>query len=584
MLIAVSAGLGLILIAISPTRNADTLSWYPVNWLLVLLLIWATASFFWSVDKQSSLLGLTQLASLIILALLATRLSSDAVEKYVLPTTMIAATIVGLIGISQHFGWNPLLLRQLAPPASTFINRNYAANYLDLITPVAFCLLLIQSRPSKPLALLAATAFTASLGFLVISQTRGSWLGLLIVICALAIIYFFHREFRNLFIQAVRCHYLTIILSLTIVCILGFTKSYVGPEGKLEAVLSMTPDVSVNIRLHAYQNALSGFIDSPLKGVGYGAFINGFSPYVDAVHPLTVINQNNVMQYLHSDPLQMFFELGLPGGFLSLAIYTLVILMAWRIIRSNASATKRLIGLGLMLALLASGTHAWVDFPLHLPTSAFYFWLWSGLVIGLYMQIFPKRPFTLPRSSLAMVGIIGLTFTLFSIYLYQGYLRANRDVRSAMIHAHRHECKSVFDLTDKAMNEFGIDHLTRFWFAKVYTYCDTTPSVKMHAMDRILLKNPNMPLPHLTRAWIRLNHGNIEGAITDFNTYRKLLPHRPEGYIGLGEAAIHLKNEAQARYWLQQARIRAPDDMTVQQRLERLNSGEKAQPIHENAD
>jgi predicted Zn-dependent protease len=101
------------------------------------------------------------------------------------------------------------------------------------------------------------------------------------------------------------------------------------------------------------------------------------------------------------------------------------------------------------------------------------------------------------------------------------------------------------------MNEFGLDHLTRFWYAKVYSYCDAPTNAKLEAMNRILALDPNMPLPYLTRGQIRMDKGDYEGAVTDFNTYRKLLPHRPEGYIGLGQVANHLNDKTQARYWLE---------------------------------
>ena len=104
------------------------------------------------------------------------------------------------------------------------------------------------------------------------------------------------------------------------------------------------------------------------------------------------------------------------------------------------------------------------------------------------------------------------------------------------------------------MNDFGLDHLTRFWYAKVYTYCDATSNEKLRAMNRILALDPNMPLPYLTRGQIRLDNGDLEGAASDFNAYRKLLPHRPEGYTGLGQVSIHLNNEQQARYWLDQGK------------------------------
>jgi len=552
MLISICAGLGLILFAVSNFRTDSLFHWHPVFLLILILLSWACASFYWSVDRGSSLLGITQLASLTILAVLATRLTHDAVQHYILPITFVSAFLAGLIGIGQHFGFNPLAFRQGFPPSSTFLNVNYAANYFDLITPMALGLLLVQTRSTKPMALFAATTFTTSLGFQVVCQTRGSWLGLAVACLALAILSLRDKNFRSVFHAAVRRHYRVLIIALLVVTALGLSPTKVGRVDKFSAMLSssMPPDTSTHIRLQIYQNAMVGFADRPWLGVGYGAFITGFSPYVDAVRPIEAVNQNKIFQYMHSDPLQMFFELGLPGGLLSLAIYLLIIAMAWRIVRSSIAIPQRLLGLGLLLALLASGAHACVDFPLRLPTSAFFFWLWSGLVIGLYLHIFPARTISYSRLGLVTTGLIGLVFSAYATYIYQGYLRANRDVRTATLHAIQNDCKTVYKLTDKAMNEFGLDHYTRFWYAKTYSYCNAPTNIKLEAMNRILALNPYMALPYLTRGQIWLDKGELGKAADDFNAFRKLLPHRPEGYIGLGQVATRLNDKQQARYWL----------------------------------
>jgi hypothetical protein len=333
----------------------------------------------------------------------------------------------------------------------------------------------------------------------------------------------------------------------------------------------MTADTSIMERLHVYQNALVGIADHPLLGVGYGAFIMGFSPYVDAVHPIQMASKNQTLRFMHSDPLQMFFELGIPGGLLSLAIYILVIAMCWRIIRSTADSQLRFLGMGLFLALIASGAHACVDFPLHLPTSAFYFWLWVGLVTGLYLHIFPPKTIRLPRVTRVVTGIVGLAFTLYSVQMYAGCLRANRDVFTAMRLAEHHKCDAVFRHTDRAMNEFGRDHFTRFWYAKVYTYCNAPVSKRLAAMTRILALDPNMPLPYLTRARLELAKGNLQSAASDFNHYRKLLPHEPEGYVGLAKIVLRLGHETQARYWVGLALKHSPNDPEAKQLANQLN-------------
>lgn len=575
-LLSLGAGAGLVLFAVQTFRTAKPVAWHPLQMLLLLFLCWAIASLYWSVDRGSSFLAITQLVSLILLALLATQLSSETVQRYLLPAALISAILVALIGIGQYLGFNPLSLRQSSPPASTFLNKNYAANYLDLLVPIALAMLLSQSRPSKPLALLAATAFATGMGFLVISQTRGSWLGLLVAAIALIVACLVRRDLRKLLFKTVRLHRHALLISLIVVLLLTFAEYRVIPEGatvgKLESIMSLTPDHSIQTRLDTYLNTAAGFLDQPWLGVGYGAFVTGFNPYVAAVKPVEIITQNYTMLHAHNDPLQIFFEVGLPGGLLAITVYLLTIMLAWRIVTSAMSVPVRLIGLGLMLALLASGAHALVDFPLRLPTSAFFFWLWVGLVIGLYMHTGTFRHVKISRTILIATGLFGLLFTFHTANLYYHYFRANSDILTAKLHVLNNNCAAAFKATDRAMNEFGIDHLTRFWYVKVYTYCDAPSNDKLRAMDRALANDPNLPLARLTRAQIQLADNYLLGAARDFNEYRKLLPHRPEGYSGLVSIALRLNKLDKARELLKEALLRVQDNSQLQKLNEHLNS------------
>jgi len=567
-LLALGAGTGILLFAVQAFRTGKPIAWHPLQFLILLFLFWAIASLYWSVDRGSSLLSITQLVSLILLVMLATQLSSEMIQRYLLPVALISASLAALIGIAQHLGFNPLSLRQAEPPASTFLNRNYAANYLDLLVPVALVILLSQPRPTRPLALLGAITFATGMGFLIVSHSRGSWLGLLVAAIALTVTCTVRPDLRKLLLDAGRRHRYALVISLLVMVSLSFTSSQVlserSLERKVETITSFTPDHSIQTRLDTYLNTAAGFIDHPLLGIGYGAFASGFSPYVAAVRPVQIVNQNYIMPYAHSDPLQMFFELGLPGGLLSIVIYLLVILMAWKIAISTASTSLRLTGLGLMLALLASGAHAMVDFPLHLPTSAFFFWLWTGLVIGLYIQTRSNRQEKVSRTIWVVAGICGLLFTLHSANLYYKYLRANGDILTAKLYALNHDCEGTLNASERAMKEFGIDHLSRFWYVKAYSYCSESSNDQLRAMDRALAYDPNMALAHLTRARIQLVDNYLVGAARDYNQYRKLLPHKPEGYSGIGLIAIRLKNWEQARYWFKEAMARAPKDKELQ--------------------
>ncbi|MFO8023515.1 O-antigen ligase family protein [Thiohalophilus sp.] len=533
------------------------------------LLIWSILSLLWSQDPGNSRLALIQFGALMALALIASQLPAPLLQRYLIPAALLAATLVALIGICQYFGWNPLPIRQSSPPASTFLNKNYAANYLDLLVPVALLTLLAQPRPTDWRALLAGVAFALGLGFLIISQTRGSWLGLFVAGIALIVIYLSDSQIKALLLQAARRHRYTLLLALVFAIGLSVTESQVHPDREdLAALMSMTPDRSTGIRLDMYLNASVGIFENPLLGVGYGAFASGFMPYVAAINPVEMVDQNVFMTYLHSDPLQMFFELGILGGVLSILIYLVFLVLGWRIIHLTASPSIRLTAIGLLLAMLASGAHAWVDFPLRLPTSAFFFWIWGGLIVALYLAQIPHRRLAVFAPLAVITGIVALGYTLYSAQVYSAYWKTNQDIYTAQLAALDQDCDKTLEATDRAMDDFGQDHFTRFWYVKVYTYCDAPAEKKRAAIERVLRLDSNIPLAYLTRAKLSLAEGDLLSASEDFHQYLTLLPHQPQGYTGMGIIAIRLNKLEQAQYWIQEALKRAPDDAELQ-RLDR---------------
>lgn len=571
MLIAVSAGIASVFFGIIHMRN-ETIPWHPVQIMMLGFLTLAVFSFIWSADKSATLLSTIQLASLIFLSLCAAYLNKNDVLEYVIPYTLIASSIAAFIAIGQKFGFNPLLLRMSSSsPAATFINPNNASNFFDLIIPIALSTLLLQPSSKKTMKLLASVAFVGSLSCVVICNSRGSWLSLATWLIVLALAFLSHTKIRQLIYKNLTGNARYLVISLSISLFIAILPAKSPSSEKIDSILSLTPDASIQTRLHIYQNALVGITEHPLLGVGYGAFISGFTPYIDAVHPIRTVTKNQTLRYMHSDPLQTFFELGIPGGLLILAIFLMVMLMAWKVIVSEQESNLRILGLGLLLALIASVTHSLVDFTLHLPTSAFFFWLWVGLITGLYLTIYPNRLMQPGLISPIFLTILGVVFLSFSIKIYVDYLRANRDVFTAIRSAERYDCNKVLKFSDKAMNEFGLDHLTRFWYAKAYTYCNTSKKDRMWAMDRILKLDPNIPLPYLTRAQIKLNENNLVSAASDFNAFRKLLPNEPDGYIGLMKIAVKLNDKNQAHYWLKQAQKYSSDHTKIKNEAKILN-------------
>lgn len=342
--LGVTSGLFIILISFSIYYKKQ-LSFSSNLVLILLFLFLAWLSLFWSLDPKNTLIQLVQLTSLIIVCYAFMHISSDKLTLAPIIASIIGGTLAASIGIVQYFNFNPFNYYQFIIPASTFTNTNFASIYLDLIVPVAFVFIFIAKTKIQLLA--ASVSSGICLSFILISHTRGSWLGLTITVILFLYLLYKNKNIRELLSKDLPIKLPYLLLSI----IIAFSLFFVSPpdieQPRKSSQLIM--DSSSKIRLNAYINSFSIIKDNPVIGTGYGAFRSSFRNYMFSTVPFTTITEDNVLLYLHNDPLQMFVELGLLGGLLYIFIYLLVLRSCWKILSSNNNQKIILISLGIFL-------------------------------------------------------------------------------------------------------------------------------------------------------------------------------------------------------------------------------------------
>jgi hypothetical protein len=329
--------------------------------------------------------------------------------------------------------------------------------------------------------------------------------------------------------------------------------------------------VSKQYRLAMYVNSLPAILDHPLTGLGYGGIRAGFQPYASAVLPINFRTEDIVLKNLHSDPLQYFVELGLPGGLLAIAIFIILLRGGWQTLGTAQLTDKSFFLLGIWLGIIAGGVHAVVDFPLRLPTSAAMFWLFSGILLAQDMASRSvgltqgqRRPFRLIVLSISIIGLV------FSLPFYTAYLRANHDLYNAFFSMKRNNCVTAARTIEQGLEKFNFDYVLHNIHARIYSFCTFPPELKLTAMNRVVAADPSNMRARLTRAFLYNEAGRPELAIPEFEHIATILPHRPYAYAGLGEAA-ELQNEMnKAIHYYQAALKRKPDYKYAQNQLVKI--------------
>jgi len=507
---------------------------------------------------------------MVVLAFLAMQLSvSTTFIKLLIPVILVAAALTAIIGIGQYFGFNPGEFRKNGDSIpATFINPNHAAVFFDFIPPLALAAIFFYQRPT--LRWLAAVTLGLGLAYLLINTSRGSLLAAVVVVLALILVILLKPEIRTRFKSGLKFRYKEIIFAslIPLMVLLPFN----GGENMEKwdtTLLEGKTDNSTSYRFAMYLNSLPAIIDHPLTGLGYGGIRVGFQPYTSSLLPTDFRTEDTVIRELHSDPLQYFVELGLPGGLLAMAIFLMLLRAGWKTLSSSGLDTKLFLVLGFWLGLIACGVHATVDFPLRLPASAAMFWLFAGVILGLDTTHHDQIRGKLLRPVLSIIGVVGV---LFSLFFYKAYLTANHELYNTLLNLQKGKCVAAAQASERGLDSFTSDFMLLTAHAQVYSACSFPAPQKLAAMNRVLMLDPSNLRARLTRADLYNSTNHPELAISDYEKIAFALPYRPHAYAGLGDSARLQGDRLRARHYYMAALKRKPDYKYVQIKLDEMDS------------
>lgn len=569
--IGISSCLLLIVWLFVRFRNSHSIIYHPLIFLLLAYLVWAGISYLWSVDPAATSKSLLYMAAFLILVFLTAQVATSTDKiKILLLASVSAGSLISLLGLLQVLGFEPFNIQQPIPPASTFGNRNLAAQYLDLIIPISLMLFLTATKPRW--YWLLSVALGLNTAYLLNTYSRGSWLALIVICLILIYLLIKNPPARAMLLARIKQRKLAIMIAILIpiaFLVLPGIKDDTRAARPPQLESKLTVDSAVHIRLKAMANTPAAIAANPATGVGHGAFMLGFREYMFANAPLTEATESKYLVNLHNDFLQEFVELGVVGGVLFLSLYLWLLFRVWQI-TIHAAETTRLYSIGILLALLAIGVHALVSFPFHLPTSALEFWVLAGIVMG----IEGKKITLSKRLAYIATGVILFSASLLLSYMGYYYLRYFHN--SAQVLRLKQEltnqnCAPALNIASQL--DFPQSYATKIYVPMAYNACYATdPQGSFEKMNAILAYDPNNSLARITRGTLFLKMNRPRDAANDFLNVTEILPHRPTAYIGLGHAAVTMGKIPLARDMYHKALAVDKDNAVAREMLEKLKS------------
>ena len=367
-----------------------TIQWHGLMWLPITLMFFALGSMAWSHTYLAGVEAIRWFLLSLLLWLGLNTLNRDTVPTLIwgIHGGATAASIWVALQFWGDLSWFP----QGAFPASTFVNRNFYAEYAVCVMPFSVWLL-AHSRNSRWLGVLAAS-LALNIVALMMTGTRSALVTMTLLTPVMVVVLVKFRRQWGFFRWSRKTQVLVAAVFLASISILGSIPSD-NPRVAQENVgvtafdrgFARTSSVakpseytegSFSVRSMMWMATARMMIANPWTGVGAGAWEVQIPVYQRAD---TVLETD---YYAHNETLQLLSEYGVLVGGLVLAVLLAYLLHAagtsWRL--KDADQPEAPLRLVTLISLMAFLLVSQAGFPLHMAGTGALFSLALATLAG----------------------------------------------------------------------------------------------------------------------------------------------------------------------------------------------------------
>lgn len=254
-----------------------------------------------------------------------------------------------------------------AIPFGPFVNQHHFAAFMVMICGLTFGAF-FDKKTSRNLKVLNIGVTFVAGSALVMTLSRGAWLGALVALAVVLLATFVTRDRRHS--RSARKKMLVPALSaiILVAAVLGLAVFLGGDDMNLSLAGHGTDaEGFTSGRTHFWAVALEIFAAHPVMGAGLDSFAVAYTRYDtwDGVFRI---------ERAHNDYLQVLADGGVLGF---LCLFSFVVIFCRQAIRNirRTSAEHRGLAIGAFAGCVGILVHSIVDFPLRTPSNAFFFLL-----------------------------------------------------------------------------------------------------------------------------------------------------------------------------------------------------------------
>lgn len=479
----------------------------------------------------------------------------EAIDRWLERGALAALVPLAVIGLAQAwFSWDGL--PQARPPASTFVNRNVAAQTVVALLPLAATALAARGLLAR-----VGSAVVAAAGgvYLLASRTRGAWLaalgawGLAVVVAAIA------RRRRNGAGIWLPRRALAAASGVLAVVALAAAIPVRDQEGRrmpglrvyAESLANPTAGTGV-VRLALWRNSLALLEGAPWLGVGRGRFVVEYPRFHETRARTPAFGLDVQAEHAHSDPLELAVELGLPASLLLLVLLcgAAARLFAEPLALGSPARPRRLAQGAALAALLL---HGLVSFPLHSPATAAV----AAILAG---RGWAPRGAAARRSPAAKAVTVAVLLAAGGgALLGLAELTAQRQLGRALEAHAAGRCTEAVRAALAATERAPWQRRTRGMAAVIHRDCEPDPARSLELLEPALAMHPHQVNLLLATGARRLKAERAEQALAAFEHAVELHPRLANAWVGLAMARDRLGDAAGAAAACSEALRLAPD-------------------------
>lgn len=405
----VLTGVSFAALCVSVIRRESELRWHPVLWIMVGLFVWAAVSTAFSASPARSVLGsydsgdgLVAVLGYVLVAFLAIQyVRSGRHLRIVAMVAVVSGSIVAAYALLQYFGVDPIVYTGgLDRVISTFGNPDMLGDYL--VFPFALALgLALSARGRTPVALwFSAAALTGTA--VLVSGTRGAWLGAgAVVVCIAAL------SWRRVVGASRRQKLWMGGLAVAVIGLVALAFVYASPLAGRSLGLSGGLTKLSNGRNVIWLTGLRGWLSHPITGWGPDSFGRAFQ---SAVGPewYAIVQGLQTADNAHNFLIEALVTLGIPGLLLTGWALVQTAVQSFGCVRPANTEPARPLPAAIWAALL--GLVVALVFGVTLPGVSV--WLW--LAVGLLLAPIAHELAAPPKAALAAGAVIGVALALWA--------------------------------------------------------------------------------------------------------------------------------------------------------------------------